>query len=115
MQGPLKQQKVRSVSVTVFSQLPGGERPVSTTMNVRRGELSRTLDFLLPAQQFEYDYEIRWRLRGGVTRSTGRQTTDQDILYVDEIPEPEPEPEQPEEEEPAPKMPGAEAPPPAEA
>jgi hypothetical protein len=88
MEAPLKAVKARSVSVTVYSVLPGGERPVTASLNVSRGELSRTLDFLLPAQQFSYDYEIRWRLRGGDTRTTGRLTTDQDILYVDDVPQP---------------------------
>jgi hypothetical protein len=109
MEAPLKEAKARSVAVTVYSVLPGGERPVTATLNVSRGERSGTLDFLLPAQQLGYDYEIRWRLRGGDNRTTGRQTTDQDILYVDDVPEPEPEPEPAREPapEPAPEPPPA--------
>jgi hypothetical protein len=93
LEEPLKQAKARSVAVTVYSILPGGERPVEASLNVGRGERSGTLDFLLPAQQLSYDYEIRWRLRGGDTRTTGRRTTDQDILYIDDVPEPAPAPE----------------------
>jgi hypothetical protein len=110
MEAPLVQARARSVTVTVYSILPGGERAVEVSLNVGRGERSGTLEFLLPAKQQGYDYEIRWRLRGGGTRTTGRQTTDQDILYVDDVPEAEPAPAPAQESAPAPAAEPAPAP-----
>ena len=78
---------VRSVAVKVQSVL--GDRKVveQVTLNTARDELSGTIEFLVPRDADSYDYEILWRLRGNKTLSSGLQQTDQDILYLDEIPE----------------------------
>jgi hypothetical protein len=83
----LKDAGVRSITVQVMSELGGEEKVTQVTLNSSKGELSRSLDLIVPRGANEYGYEIKWRLRGNKTLSTGRQATDQDILYVDELPE----------------------------
>ena len=82
----LKEAGVRSVAVKVSSQL--GERTVvrQVTLNTARDERSGVIDFLVPRGAAVYDYEIQWRLRGNKSLTTGPQQTDQDILYLDELP-----------------------------
>jgi hypothetical protein len=41
---------------------------------------------MLPANEFEYEYEISWQLRGNRTVSTERQPATAAILFVDELP-----------------------------
>jgi hypothetical protein len=89
VKAPLETAGVRSVSVQIFSTVGGSERTEQVTLNTMNGELSKTIDFVQPAGQQEYEYEIKWRLRGNKTIATGRQKTDQDILYLDELPEAE--------------------------
>ena len=42
--------------------------------------------FLLPPDQQDYDCEIVWRMGGGKTETTARFTTDETLLFVDELP-----------------------------
>jgi len=78
---------VRSATVQVFSKVGSQERVVQVTLDTGKGELSKTLDFLTPSQATEYEYEIKYRLKGNRTLTTGRKKTDQDILYLDQLPE----------------------------
>lgn len=84
---PLDAAQVRSVSVQIYSTVGGAERTRQITLNTTRGELSSEVDFVQPAGQQEYEYEIKWRLAGNKTISSGRQKTDQDILYLSDMPE----------------------------
>ncbi|MCA9513227.1 MAG: hypothetical protein KC560_21125, partial [Myxococcales bacterium] len=83
---------VRSITVRVFHGGAGeareGERTEQVTLRADKGELSDVVKLVLPAGQLSYDYEISWRLRGNRTVTTGRRTTTEDVLYVDELPEP---------------------------
>jgi hypothetical protein len=83
----LKSAGVRAITVKVFYNLGGEELVRQEMLNASKGELSRTIELMLPANQLEYDYEISWRLRGNRSVSTGRQTTTDSILFVDELPE----------------------------
>jgi hypothetical protein len=49
--------------------------------------LAQRVDFMLKPGQYDYGYEVIWRLPGNRTISTGRQTSNDVVLYVDEIPE----------------------------
>lgn len=77
---------VRLVTVKVFYRLGGSERQEQVTLNPRRGQFAGRLEFVLPAGQPTYSYEIAWQLRGNVTRSSGRQTTSATTLVVDDVP-----------------------------
>jgi hypothetical protein len=77
---------VRSVSVQVFVPFGSGEVKRQETLNVARGELSKKLSVAVPRDVSRYAYEIRWNLKGNQTRSSGRLESDQDLLYLDEVP-----------------------------
>jgi hypothetical protein len=78
---------VRSATVQVFSKVGSEDRVAQVTLDTSKGELSKTLDFIAPVAAAEYEYEIKYRLRGNKTLATGRKKTDQEILYLDELPE----------------------------
>lgn len=78
---------VRAITVKVFYRLGDQAQTQQTTLNVSKKQLSGNLDFMLPADQFEYEYEILWRLRGNRTATSGRLKTSEAVLFVDEVPE----------------------------
>lgn len=77
---------VRSINVKIFYDLGGTERVKQVTLNASNGQLSDKVEFILPAETVDYAYEITWRLTGNQTRSSGRQTTSETLLFVDEVP-----------------------------
>ncbi|MEZ4217699.1 MAG: hypothetical protein R3E88_14540 [Myxococcota bacterium] len=78
---------VRSVSVKTTSAIGDASQERQVTLNTARGELSSSIELLVPADATTYDYEIVWRLKGNRSITTGPQRGDQDILYLDELPE----------------------------
>ena len=56
------------------------------TLNPGKGQLSDRIDFILPADTVDYDYEITWRLKGNRTVSSGRKSASDAVLFVDEVP-----------------------------
>lgn len=82
----LEEAGVRAITVKVYYDLGGEDLVRQEVLNASKGELSRTVEFMLPANEFEYDYEISWTLRGNRTLSSGRRTTSDAILFVDELP-----------------------------
>jgi hypothetical protein len=85
--GALSDAQVRAVTVKVYYALGEEERVEQVTLNPARDELSRVVDYLTPADSYEYDYEITWIRRGQPSLSSGRQTGTDTILFVDELPE----------------------------
>ena len=74
----LRRPGVRSVAVQVFSSVGGQERVQQVTLDTVKGELSRTIDFAQPVDSLDYEYEIKWRLKGNQTLTSGRQKTSQE-------------------------------------
>jgi hypothetical protein len=84
----LANQPVRSITVRLYyPDAAGAERTDQVTLRTDQGDLSRLVEILVPVGTLAYDYEISWRLRGNRSLTTGRQTTTEDVLYVDELPE----------------------------
>jgi len=77
--------EVRSVSVKIFYRLGTTEQSRSATLDVGRKQLSQRIDFLLPGDSQEYEYEIVWLLKGNRSVSSGRKRADTAILFVDEV------------------------------
>jgi hypothetical protein len=77
---------VRLITVKVFYQLGGTQKQEQVTLNPRRGPIAGRVEFVLPIDQPQYSYEITWQLRGNVTKSSGRQTTSNTTLLVDDVP-----------------------------
>jgi hypothetical protein len=83
----LAEANVRAAMVRVYSRLGGEERVEQVTINPSRGVLSASVDYLTPADSFEYEYEITWVRRGQPNLSSGRLSAADSILFVDELPE----------------------------
>ncbi|MGC9352740.1 MAG: hypothetical protein ACP5D9_02815 [Mariniphaga sp.] len=81
----LEQNNVRSVNVKFYYKLGESEQVKQITMLPSREEYSSKINLLLPKETNEYDYEIIWRLKGNKTETSGRQTTSESILFVDEM------------------------------
>jgi len=77
---------VRSITARVYYSLGGAEQVRQVTLGGDPQQLAGELEFLLPAGVLDYGYEITWRLPGNRTVSSGRQTTSEGVLFVDEVP-----------------------------
>ncbi len=82
----IAQAGVRAVTVKLFFQANGAEQARQLTFNVAKQQLSGELELLLPTGQYEYGYEIVWRLPGNRSVSSGRQSSTEAILFIDELP-----------------------------
>jgi hypothetical protein len=80
------QHGIRAVTVKVFYTLGGVEKAKTITLNAAKNQLSEKIEFMLPADVTDYAYEITWQLTGNRTRSSGRQTGNSGVLFVDEVP-----------------------------
>jgi hypothetical protein len=77
---------VRLITTKIFYTSGGEEQVKQVTLNPAKKELSADVQFLLPANAYDYGYEVLWRMPGNKTVSSGRQTTSEGVLFVDEIP-----------------------------
>ena len=77
---------VRSITVKLFYKLGDTEQVKTVTLNASKGALSDKIDFILPADTVNYDYQIDWKLKGNRSLSSGRKTASDAILFVDELP-----------------------------
>lgn len=78
---------VRSITVKFIYDLGGGaEQTRAVTLNTAKGQLSDKVEFMLPANQYDYKYEITWRLKGNRVVTSGPQTANDAILFVDNLP-----------------------------
>ncbi|NOT32722.1 MAG: hypothetical protein HOP12_00985 [Candidatus Eisenbacteria bacterium] len=77
--------EVRSISVKVFYKLGGAEQTRTAMLNVGKQQLSERIEFMLPGDSQDYDYEIVWQLRGNRSVSSGRKRGNSAILFVDEV------------------------------
>jgi hypothetical protein len=82
----LAEAQVRSITVKIYYRLGEREMVRQVSLNPARNMLSVPVEFMLPAESFEYDYEVSWRLSGNRSVSSGRQTTSEAVLFVDELP-----------------------------
>jgi hypothetical protein len=78
--------QVRLVTVKLYYDLGGVEQMKQATIDPTKSETASRIDFMLPGDKFGYDYEMTWRLRGNKTVASGRQTSTESTLFVDEVP-----------------------------
>jgi hypothetical protein len=77
---------VRAITVKIFYSLGGAEQIKQVTLNPAKGQLSEKIEFMLPENSFNYDYEINWRLTGNRSATSGRRSGSDSLLFVDELP-----------------------------
>ncbi|MCB0374606.1 MAG: hypothetical protein KDD04_01675, partial [Sinomicrobium sp.] len=76
---------IRAIDVKFFYKIGNEEQVKSTTL--KKDELSKTVDIILPKNVNEFEYEVNWTLRGNKRMSSGKQKTNSSVLFVDELPE----------------------------
>lgn len=84
----LEDQQVRSVSLRFYSDFMGKELTDELSFEVGEDPLSGIIEYAFEdGQPRTYEYEIKWRLFGNRSVSTGRLTGDDDRIYIDELPQ----------------------------
>jgi hypothetical protein len=82
----LEEERVRAIDVKVYYTLDNTPKLSQKTIRVSQEPLSQRVEFMLPADTYEYEYEITWALRGNVTLTSGRRRSTSAFLSVDELP-----------------------------
>ncbi|MDO5981477.1 hypothetical protein [Flavivirga spongiicola] len=82
----LDEQRVRAIDIKIYYNLGGDDQMKQFSLNPKKDVLSGQVEFMLPNGSQEYDYEVTWRLWGNEQKTSGRQTTSFETLYVDELP-----------------------------
>ncbi len=78
---------IRLVTVKVFYKLGTAEQQRVVTLNPAKGLLSEKAEFMLPANTYEYEYEVSWRLGNNQTKNSGRLKSNEAIVFVDQLPQ----------------------------
>lgn len=82
-----KEKQVRDASVKFYSHLYGKELTRQVTIRTRENISVKPLEYVHPEGNFDYEYEVTWRLRGGVVLRSGRKKSSGDTIYCDELAE----------------------------
>jgi hypothetical protein len=82
----IQEAEVRLITAKFFYNVAGAEQVKQVTLNPATGQLSQTLEYIRPANELKYDYELSWRLKGGRTVTSGRKSSTDDFIFCDELP-----------------------------
>jgi hypothetical protein len=77
---------MRAITVQLFYQLGGEERTERVTLSPRKDRLSSVVEYLAIPGDYDYEYEVSWRLQGNQSESSGRLSSNEGMLFVDELP-----------------------------
>ena len=83
----LQDQEVRMVTVKLYYEVEGKEFTKQATLIPHRERLSERLEYISPANNQGYEYEITWRLKGNRVIESGRMASSDSFLFADELPE----------------------------
>jgi hypothetical protein len=83
----IREAGVRAIQVRIFYDLAGKPQQAEASLSPGRGELASRIEFALPGNETEYEYEIEWLVRGVGSVKSGRQRTGSSVLFVDELPQ----------------------------
>ncbi len=84
----LEEEGVRGIEVRLYYELGGTEHSRRISLRPDEGEgVSEKIHFMLPADQYEYAYEVFWRMDDRTTRSTGRVNSEFQTIFLDDVPE----------------------------
>lgn len=83
----LKEAKIRIATVKFYYDYGAGEKIEQITIKANQEVPADLAEFMLKRGEYDYEYEINWRLFGNKRLTTGRKKTSDTLLYVDEIPE----------------------------
>ncbi|NBA84879.1 hypothetical protein GVN16_03865 [Emticicia sp. CRIBPO] len=82
----IKAAGIRLVTTKFYYNYGGGEKVEQVAIRSEDPVMAKKADFMLNKNNYDYEYEIIWRLTGNRTVTTGRKKSNDTILYVDEIP-----------------------------
>jgi len=82
----LKDAKIRLATVKFYYDYGAGEKVEQITIKANQEVPADLAEFMLRSGEYDYEYEINWRLFGNRRLTTGRKKTSDTLLYVDEIP-----------------------------
>ncbi len=84
----LSDASIKSIEFKLYYQL--GDREQVKRLSLRPGNnegISQQLEFMLPESEYEYVYEIDWRMQDNSRVSTGRIESEDGTIYLDEVTE----------------------------
>ena len=82
----LKAAQVRSANIKFFYNYGGGEKVEQINIRAESPITAAKVELLLPQNQYDYEYEIIWRLTGNREVKSGRLRSNSTLLYADELP-----------------------------
>ena len=77
---------IRIATVKFYYDYGAGEKIEQVTLKGTDAVTAQLAEFMLKQGQYDYEYEIIWRLFGNKSFTTGRKKSSDSLLYVDEIP-----------------------------
>lgn len=80
----IKENNIRSVTVTFFYNIGGQEQTRQVSLNLNKEVFSTSTDILMLRNQFDYEYQVTW-LKGNIQVKSARIKTSQADIFVDEI------------------------------
>jgi len=83
----LEEANVRLVTVKLYNKVGEKEYVKQASLNPSRDLLSQNIDYLAPNDNLDYEYEVTWRIKGNKVVNSGRLSSSESILFVDELPE----------------------------
>lgn len=82
----LQRAAIRLVTVKFYYDYGAGEKMEQVSIKSSDKNMAQKAEFMLKKNQYEYTYEVIWKLAGNATVSTGKLKSTDTMLYVDEIP-----------------------------
>jgi len=83
----MKEAKIRLATVKFFYDYGAGEKVEQVTIKASDDIPAKLAEFMLKKGEYDYEYEINWRLFGNKRLTSGRKKSSDTLLYVGEIPE----------------------------
>ncbi|MGQ0738322.1 MAG: hypothetical protein ACT4OJ_04615 [Bacteroidota bacterium] len=80
----IKENNIRSVTVTFFYNVGGLEQTRQVSLNLNKEVFATSTDILLLRNQIDYEYQVTW-LKGNSQVKSARMKSSQADIYVDEI------------------------------
>jgi hypothetical protein len=82
----LQSSKIRFATVKFYYDYGAGEKEEQVTIKSNQSVPAVLAEFMLKRGNYDYEYEIVWRLFGNKTLTSGRKRSSDALIYVDEIP-----------------------------
>ncbi len=95
----MKEAKIRLATVKFYYDYGAGEKVEQVTIKTTDDMPAKLAEFMLKQGEYDFEYEINWRLFGNKRLTSGRKKTSDTLIYVDEIPEDAYDPSQKPEED----------------